>query len=70
VGWYIPVITATTGNIKQEDCGLFQPEQTARHYLNNNERKNTGGIAQMIDHLLSKHEDLISSPATTKRGGS
>jgi hypothetical protein len=52
----MPVITATTGNMKQEDCGLCQPEPTARHYLNNNEIKNTGGITQMIDHLLSKHE--------------
>jgi hypothetical protein len=53
-----------------------QPRHKARPYLKNNHAERTGSMAQMVDHLLGKHEKerkkerkydaLNSNPNTAK----
>jgi hypothetical protein len=40
----------------------LRPTQANRAHLQNNQSKWTGGVAQAVEYLLSKHETLSSEP--------
>jgi hypothetical protein len=42
------------------------PGINAKPYLENNQSKRAGGIAQVVEHLGSKCETLSSNPSTAK----
>jgi hypothetical protein len=39
----------------------------ARHYAKITKVKRAGGVAQMMEHLLSKHKALSSTPVSQKK---
>jgi hypothetical protein len=53
---YTPVIPATVGSLKQENCKLGWPEQTVRPYLKKKkpERKGLENVAQVCSIPLAR----------------
>jgi hypothetical protein len=68
--WCVPVITVMVVNSKYEDCGPSW-RQIARPWLQNNQRKRPGGIAQAVRYLPTKHEapNLNNSTKRKKKKG-
>jgi hypothetical protein len=59
--WCKPVIPVIMGSAKQKDCGLGQPRQKERPYLQNNQNKQ-GQEAWLKQQSLA----LCSNPNTIK----
>jgi hypothetical protein len=65
--WCAPVILAMVGSVKYEGLGPSWSGQKVRPYLQNNESREAGGMAQAIKCLPSKHEGWNSNSRTTKK---
>jgi hypothetical protein len=65
--WCAPVILAMVGSVKYEGLGPSWSGQKVRPYLQNNESREAGEMAQAIKCLPSKHEGWNSNSRTTKK---
>jgi hypothetical protein len=60
---HLPVISATVGSLKQEDCGPIDMSK-ASPYLQNNQSKRAAGVTKVIEQLPSKRKALSSNSST------
>jgi hypothetical protein len=66
VWWYMPIIPAMEGNVK-EDHGPGWLGKNVRPYLQNNHSKSVGDVTQAVECLQGKCQDLSSNPCNNHK---